>query len=91
MSYSVLERTRPEKNGLEVSGEGRGFEVRRRSPVWLLLFFILVGFSIAVAVSLLAGSSPYGVLYVALVIGLSVPLLALMIQAAPEAVAADIA
>jgi hypothetical protein len=84
MSYSVLERTGPEKTGLERTS---GREVRSGKPVWLLLLFVLVGFSISVAVSLLAGSSPFGVLIVAAVIGMAVPLLILMIQAAPEALA----
>jgi len=82
MSYSVLERTRVEETTVD-----SGLEVRRRSPVWLLLLFILVGFSISVAVSMLAGSSPYGVLIVAAVIVATVPLVALMIQAAPQALA----
>ncbi len=82
MSYSVLERTT-----IERTGEPAGHEVRRRSPLWLLLLFALVGLSISVGVSMLAGSSPYGVLIVAAIIGLSVPLLILMIQAAPEALA----
>jgi hypothetical protein len=82
MSYSVLERTRVEETTVD-----SGLEVRRRSPVWLLLLFILVGFSISVAVSMLAGSSPYGVLIVAAVIVATVPLVALMIQAVPQALA----
>jgi len=82
MSYGVLERT-----GAEKTRDYSGLEVRRRSPIWLLLFFTVVGFSIAVAISMLAGSSPYGVLIVAGVIAMVVPLLFLMINAAPEAVA----
>ena len=82
MSYSVLERTRVEETTVD-----SGLEVRRRSPVWLLLLFILVGFSISVAVSMLAGSSPYGVLIVAAVIVATVPLVALIIQATPQALA----
>jgi hypothetical protein len=82
MSYSVLERPT-----IDRTGEQSGAAVRRRSPLWLLLLFALVGLSISVGVSMLAGSSPYGVLIVAAVIGMSVPLLILMIQAAPEALA----
>jgi len=82
MSYSVLERPT-----IERTGEPAGHEVRRRSPLWLLLLFALVGLSISVGVSMLAGSSPYGVLIVAAIIGMAVPLLILMIQAAPEALA----
>ena len=85
MSYTVLEQTRGER--LERQREQDGLEIRPRSPYWLLLLFIAVGFSISVAVSMLAGSAPSGVLIVAAVIVAAVPLLILMIQAAPEAVA----
>ncbi len=82
MSYSVLERPT-----IETSGEPGGPEVRNRNPVWLILLFALVGLSISVGVSMLAGSSPYGVLIVAAIIALAIPLLILMIKAAPEALA----
>jgi len=85
MSYSVLEQTGAER--LERRREQDSLEVRSRRPIWLLLLFIVVGFSISVAVSMLAGSSPSGVLVVAAVIVAAVPLLILMIQAAPEAAA----
>jgi len=83
MSYSVLERTKPEAPKFE--SRNYAVEARPRRTVWLLLLFIAVGFSISATVSLLAGSSPYGVLVVAGIIGLAVPLLFVMIQAAPEA------
>ncbi|HEY3975347.1 MAG TPA: O-antigen ligase family protein [Candidatus Sulfotelmatobacter sp.] len=82
MSYSVLERTR-----LAEVRQDHTLEVRPRKPWWLLVFFVVVGFSISVGVSMLAGSSPYGVLIVAGVIGACIPLLFLMINAAPEALA----
>lgn len=86
MSYSVLEQAGPEKARVETRRDA-GLEVRRRNPLWLLVPFALVGFGISVGVSALAGSSPYGVLIVAGVIGMGVPLLILMIQATPEALA----
>jgi O-antigen ligase len=73
MNSSVLDRSREDS-----------LEVRRRSPIWLLLLFILIGFSIAVLVSLLAGSKPYGVLFAAAGIFLTIPVAALTIQALPE-------
>ena len=87
MSYSVLEQTRPQQTVPEGGRDGRGISLRRGNPVWLIAVFILVGFSISVGVSLLAGSSPYGVLIAAAVIVSAVPVVALMIQAAPEALA----
>jgi hypothetical protein len=59
-------------------------EGQRRNPVWLILFFALVGFSITVAVSLLAGSSQYGVLIFAGGILVAIPLILLAIQAFPQ-------
>jgi hypothetical protein len=73
MSYSVLDRT-----------EEQSLEVRRRNPLWLILLFVLIGFAIAVLVSLMAGSRPYGVLYAAGGILLAIPVLALMSQALPQ-------
>jgi hypothetical protein len=87
MSQSVLDQTRLEGTPPEGTREGSGIAVRRRSPIWLLLLFTLVGLSISVAVSMLAGSSPFGVLIVAAIIVAAVPVLILMVQAAPEAVA----
>jgi O-antigen ligase len=73
MSFSVLDRT-----------EEHSLDLRRRSPIWLILPFVLVGFSIAVLVSLMAGSKPYGALYVAGGILVAIPLVALMTQAIPQ-------
>ena len=42
MNYSVLDRTQ----------EHSRLDSRRRSPLWLLCLFVLVGFSIATLVSL---------------------------------------
>ena len=67
MSFDVLDRTE----------EHSGLELRQRNPMWLVLLFVLVGFSIATLVSLLAGSRPYGVLAAAGGILLAIPLVAL--------------
>jgi len=74
MNYSVLDRTQ----------EHSALDSRRRNPVWLLLLFVLVGFSIATLVSLLAGAKPFGVLVAAVVILLAIPLMGLVIQAIPQ-------
>ncbi len=94
MSYSVLERTGSEPAGpgstrseAVAPREARGAGILRGNPVWLISLFILVGFSISVGVSLLAGSSPYGVLIAAGVILAGIPIIFLMVQAAPEALA----
>jgi hypothetical protein len=86
MSYSVLE-PKQTRAGLEAAGESRGIGILRGNPVWLISLFVLVGFSISVGVSLLAGSSPYGVLIAAAIILAAIPVIALMIQAAPQALA----
>jgi len=77
MSLGVLNRAQP----------GSGVDSRRSNAVWLLLLFVLVGFSIAALVSLLAGSKPFGVLVAALGILIALPLLAVFIQAVPEGLA----
>lgn len=77
MSLGVLNRAQP----------GSGLDSRRSNAVWLLLLFVLVGFSIAALVSLLAGSKPFGVLVAALGILIALPLLAVFIQAVPEGLA----
>ena len=74
MSFSVIDRTQ----------ERTTLDVPRRNPVWLILLFVLVGFSIAALVSLLAGSRPYGVLVAAGGILLAIPTAAVMIRALPQ-------
>src|SRR5579863_4325123 len=64
-----------------------GMDLRRRNPIWLILLFVLVGFSIAVLVSLMAGSKPYGVLVAAVGILLTIPAAALLLQALPQGLA----
>ena len=64
-----------------------GAEPRRRNPLWLILFFILVGFSIAILFTVLAGTSEYGALIAAGSLLLVVPVVALMAQAIPEGIA----
>lgn len=82
MASSLLERTsESERIDLRTpqpkSGRGRS--------MLLLLLFIFVGFAISVTVSLLAGSSPFGVLAVAAVIVACVPLVGLIKHAFPQA------
>lgn len=69
------------------SEETAGVDVRRRSPLWLLVFFVVFGFSIAAAISLLAGSAPYGVLIAAGAILMAIPLVVLGVQAFPQGLA----
>jgi O-antigen ligase len=76
MNFGVLDRT-----------EEPSLDVRRRTPLWLLLLFVLIGFSIAVLVSVLAGSRPYGVLMAAGGILVAIPLAALLTQALPQGAA----
>jgi hypothetical protein len=71
MSYGTVERGR-EKRGTRI-------------PIGLLLLFILTGFSICMGVSMLAGSSEYGVLMVAGIILTAIPVIALLIKAYPAA------
>jgi O-antigen ligase len=83
MGSSILERTRG-SNGVEL----RQAEptARRGRSLLILLLFIFVGFAISVTVSLLAGSSPFGVLAVAAVIVVAIPLIVLIKRALPEAI-----
>ncbi len=71
MSYGIVERVR----------ENGGW----RNPLGLLVLFILVGFSISMGVSMLAGSAEFGVFIVAGVIVTAIPLIALAIKAFPAA------
>lgn len=70
--------------GAIARSENPGLDVRRRSPLWLIAVFAAFGFAIAVTVSLLAGSSPYGVLYAAAGLFLAIPLALLAVKAFPE-------
>jgi len=70
--------------GIVRAQEHGGIDSRRRSPVWILLGFIAFGFLIAVAISLLAGSKPWGVLIAAAGILAAIPLIAVTVQAFPE-------
>jgi O-antigen ligase len=73
MSFTTIDRT-----------EEHSLDLRRRNPLWLILLFALIGFSIAVFVSLLAGSAPYGVLIAATAIVLAIPMTILIFQAVPQ-------
>jgi hypothetical protein len=73
MSFTVLDRA-----------QEHSLDSPQRNPLWVILFFVLIGFSIAVTISLLAGSTPYGVLIAAGAILLSIPLILLMIKAVPQ-------
>lgn len=75
MNSGVLERTQERVGNLDLP---------RRHPMWLLLVFVLVGFFIAIGVSLVAGSAPYGVVIAGGVLVMAIPLVALAIQAYPE-------
>jgi O-antigen ligase len=59
-------------------------EKRRLHPLWLLVLFIVFGFSISLGVSMLAGAEPYGVLGAAAAILFAIPMIALMKQALPQ-------
>lgn len=81
MSHGVLDRT-------QLNGELQTPAAPRRGKaVWLIALFGLLGFTIAVSVSMLAGSSPYGVLIVAGVVLLAIPALLLMARAIPQGMA----
>src|SRR5437660_2236137 len=73
MSLTVIDRA-----------QEHSLDAPRRNPLWIVLFFVLVGFSIAVMISMLAGSAPYGVLIASGAILLSIPILLLMIKAIPQ-------
>ena len=81
MNSSVIGRT-PEDRMHE--DRTHSLDPRRRNPIWIILFFVLVGFSIAILVSLLAGSRPYGVLITATAILLAIPMSILVFKALPE-------
>jgi hypothetical protein len=73
MSFTVLDRA-----------QEHSLDAPRRNPLWVILFFVLVGFSIAVVISLLAGSTPYGVLIASGSILLAIPVILLMMKAVPQ-------
>jgi len=84
MSFEVLARTREDRT-LDARKQQRpSLELRRRTPLWLIFVFVLVGFSIAVLVSMLAGSKPYGVLFAAGGILLAIPTVVVMTRAIPQ-------
>ncbi|HEV2397357.1 MAG TPA: O-antigen ligase family protein [Candidatus Sulfotelmatobacter sp.] len=82
MGSSILEPTRRRSADLRAphrkSGRGRS--------VLLVLLFVFVGLAISVIVEFFAGSSPFGVLAVALLILACVPLIGLIKHAVPEAI-----
>lgn len=84
MSSTILDRTR---EGTVINGRTGEPQVRNGRSMWIVGLFLLVGFGISVAVSMLAGSSPYGVLVAALAILAGIPCIALAIQAFPEGIA----
>jgi O-antigen ligase len=61
-------------------------ERSRINPLWLLILFVSFGFTIATSVALLAGSKPFGVLLAAAGILIAIPMIALSIQAFPQAI-----
>jgi hypothetical protein len=73
MSFTVLDRA-----------QEHSLDAPRRNPLWVILFFVLVGFFIAVVISLLAGSTPYGVLIASGSILLAIPVILLMMKAVPQ-------
>jgi hypothetical protein len=64
-----------------------GEERNPKRTFWLLMTFTAMGFAIAAAVSLFAGSSPYGALFVALAVIAAIPGIPLVIQAIPQGIA----
>lgn len=82
MGSSILEPTRSRSADLRKPERKSG---RGRSAL-LVVLFVIVGFAISVTVSFFAGSSPFGVLVVALLVLACVPLIALIKRAIPEAI-----
>jgi O-antigen ligase len=78
MSSSVIDRTQEDR------APEHSLDLRRSNPILLILLFVLVGFSIAILVSLMAGSKPYGVLVAATAILLAIPMTILVFQALPQ-------
>lgn len=69
------------------AADSRTAEPRRRGPWLLISLFVLIGFSVAIAFSVLAGSSEYGALIASAALLLAIPLIVLMVQALPEGLA----
>jgi O-antigen ligase len=59
-------------------------EPRRRSPLWLLVLFVVFGFSLAAGVWLLADSEPYGALIAVVGLLLIFPLAWMTVRALPQ-------
>jgi hypothetical protein len=78
MNSSVIARTQEDQPHDHI------LDLRRRNPLWVIVFFVLVGFSIAVLVSVLAGSKPFGVLIAATAIIFAIPTTILVFQAFPQ-------
>jgi hypothetical protein len=76
MSSGILDRAR-----------ARGLDVRNRRSMWMLGGFIALGFIISISLTLLSGTSSYGVLIAAGGMLLAVPAIALIMAAFPAAVA----
>ena len=74
MSFGAFHRTE----------ESTGLDLRRRNPIWLIVLFAVVGFSITIAVELLAGSSQYGVMIVAGCVLAAIPMILLSSRALPQ-------
>jgi O-antigen ligase len=85
MNFTALNR--PAENATEQSPDYRAPDLGRRRlhPLWLVVLFIAFGFSISYGVSMLAGAEPYGVLGAAAGILFAIPMIALVIQAFPQA------
>jgi len=87
LNQAKLDRAKPDRSKLDHPQSLTGYDLRGRSSVWLILIFVLVGLGIAVSVSFLAGSNPYGVAMVAGGVLLAIPLLLLMAKALPQGLA----
>jgi O-antigen ligase len=88
MKSSALNRTDPGRAPLDRTRTVSALTPRRRSSVWLILFFALLGMGVAVGISFLAGSTPYGVLLIAGGLLLAIPLSVLMVRAIPQGIVA---
>jgi hypothetical protein len=92
MSVEILKespnRRSPDNLGPEMRAAAPlSAEPRRRGPWLLISLFVLIGFSMAIAFSVLAGSSEYGALIASAALLLAIPLIVLIVQALPEGLA----